>query len=104
MRDIGGDLVRDAADVAIVMKAVPCLDQVQGGTARRVLEAIRVRRVIVTWPVHSLGGAHKGMRATYRSACETLITGLPYNVSEVTMPGELVFILARTDGASSDID
>ena len=95
VRDVGGDPVRDPADLAILMKAVPCLDQVQPGNARRVLEALNVGRALVTWPVQSLGGAQKGMRATYRRTCETLIEGLPYTVAEVAMPGELVFILDR---------
>jgi 16S rRNA (guanine(1405)-N(7))-methyltransferase len=104
VRDVGGNLVRDPADLAILMKAVPCLDQVQPGNARRVLEALDVRRAIVTWPVQSLSGANKGMRATYRRTCAMLVDGLPYAVSEVVVPGELVFILDRTDAPPIDIN
>ncbi|MBU6286690.1 MAG: hypothetical protein KGS10_00850 [Chloroflexi bacterium] len=104
VQDVGGDPVRGTADLAILMKAVPCLDQVQPGNARRVLEALDVRRAIITWPVQSLGGAQKGMRTTYRRTFEAMVEGLPYVATEVTLPGELAFILDRTDGAPSDPD
>ena len=102
VRDVVGDPVGGTADLVLLMKAVPCLDQVRAGSARTVLSGIHARRVIVTWPIQSLGGTAKGMRATYRRACDALVADLPYVVAEVAIPGELAFVLDRAPGAGPD--
>lgn len=95
VRDIGGQDTTETADVVLLLKAVPCLEQVRVGTSRRILETLNANRVIVTYPVQSLGGNDRGMRATYRQAFDNLVAGLPWHVAELRLPDELGYLLTR---------
>lgn len=53
------------ADVAFLLKVLPCLERQERGGALRVLRAVRARFVVVSFPLESLGGRDKGMRAQY---------------------------------------
>ncbi len=95
VRDIGGQDTAETADVVLLLKAVPCLEQVRVGTSRRLLETLHANRVIVTYPVQSLGGNDRGMRATYRQAFDNLVAGLPWHVAQLRLPDELGYLLTR---------
>ncbi len=95
VRDIGGHDTTQTADVVLLLKAVPCLEQVRVGTSRRILETLNANRVIVTYPVQSLGGNDRGMRATYRRAFDSIVAGLQWQVSELRLPDELGYLLTR---------
>ncbi len=84
------------ADVALLLKSVPCLDQQDPGTAARVLAALRARHVVVSFPAQSIGGRAKGMERTYRARFAALLVELGWQgrrVEELELPGELVFVI-----------
>ena len=71
------DLVADGpppvrADVALLLKLVPLLDRQDPAAAARVLRALDARHAVVTFPSRSLGGARRGMAATYRRRLDDL--------------------------------
>jgi len=53
------------ADVAFLLKTVPCLEQQQKGATVRLLRQLRVRHAVVSFPAKTLGGREKGMRTHY---------------------------------------
>lgn len=83
------------AQVAFLLKAIPCLEQVDKNIGRRLLEGINCQHLLITFPSHSLGGRGKGMRQNYQSHFYDLIEGLPFRVRQYDFPAELAFLLSR---------
>ena len=93
LRDVAADPPGEEADVALLLKSVPCLEQQATGSAALVLDALRVRHVVMSFPTRSLGGAAKGMIATYRGVTQRLMAGRGWRVRELVFPLELVFVV-----------
>jgi 16S rRNA (guanine(1405)-N(7))-methyltransferase len=94
-----------AADTALLLKLVPILDRQLPGAATRLLGTLDARHAVVSFPVRSLGGRGKGMERTYRQRFDELARDLGKRlaaVSEVSVPNELVFVLALAPRRGSD--
>jgi len=87
----------EEADVAFLLKTLPCLERQEKGGGRRVLDAIRARHIVVSFPVASLGGREKGMRANYEKTFLEMFAGGPWQVERLEFPTELVFVVRRED-------
>lgn len=81
--------------LALLLKTIPCLEQVDKTIGKRLLSNIQAQYMLVSFPVHSLGGQGKGMRQNYDRHFQELISGLSWNVLRFDFPGELVFRLSR---------
>lgn len=84
-----------AADVALVLKVIPLLEQQRRGTGADLLRAIQAPRLVVSFPTRSLGGRNVGMLETYRRYMTTLAATEGWSPHEIVLPGELVFIIRR---------
>lgn len=93
-RDVVATPPEDPADVALLLKTLPCLEQQRAGTGERLLRAIRARRIVVSYPTHSLGGRGKGMERTYRDTFARLAETLEQRYETLAFPGEVVFVVA----------
>lgn len=92
-----------SADLALIIKAIPCLQQLDKSAGTRVLEAVdgrarvsRARAIVVTYPAFSLGGRNKGMRENYAAQFESLLAELRWEnrpVRRLDFPTELAFIV-----------
>ena len=96
--DVAASAPAQSADVALLLKSVPCLEQQAPGSAARVLETVRAGHVVVSFPTRSLGGAHKGMVSTYRTTMQRLCEGQDWRLSELLFPVELVFVVDKRAG------
>jgi 16S rRNA (guanine(1405)-N(7))-methyltransferase len=83
-------------DVALIIKALPCLAQIDRAAPERLLEHIPARTLIVTYPVRSLGGEEKGMRGFYADSFARLTAGRGWAVERVDFPDELAFRVVRS--------
>lgn len=93
-----GDGVPDLSspvDLALVLKAIPCLEQVDGSAGQRLLDELPARNVLVSFPMRSLGGADRGMRRTYAQRMSALVEGRPWQVRRFEFPSELAFLVSR---------
>jgi 16S rRNA (guanine(1405)-N(7))-methyltransferase len=91
-RDVAHDpagLAR-AADAALLLKLLPCLEQSAPGAGERLLAGLDARRLVVSFPTRSLGGARKGMGRTYQARFGERLGG-----RAIELPGELVFVVDR---------
>jgi len=93
-RDLVVDVPDEHADVALLLKLVTTLDRQDADAATRLLRRLRVGHAVVSFAVRSLGGRGSHER-TYRARLERLVedAGRVRNVTEASIPGELVFIL-----------
>lgn len=93
------DLVEQIPDItvqaALLLKTIPCLEQLQKGIGKRLLEGINAETLVVTYPAASLGGRNKGMRKTYADQFAELIEGKPWHVRGFEIGSELVYIVRK---------
>ena len=82
-------------DLALVLKAIPCLEQADRSAGQRLLDGLPARNVLVSFPLRSLGGAQKGMRRTYEARMDSLVKGRPWQVRRFEFPSELAFLVTR---------
>ncbi len=87
------------ADVALILKTLPCLERQEPGAGERVVrEALeRARRVVVSFPARSLGGREKGMRETYADYAAGLAADLGLARTEIAFPTETFYVLRRLE-------
>lgn len=60
-------------DLALVLKTIPCLEQVDKHAGKRLLETLQARYIIVSFPIYSLGGKSKGMSEFYAAHFRELV-------------------------------
>lgn len=83
------------ADVAFVFKSLPCLEQLDRTAGQRLLEAIRVPHVFVSFPVRSLGGRDKSMLRNYEAHFWQIAAGKGWSVQRFLFATELVFRISK---------
>ncbi len=91
--DVTRSLPRGRFDVALVLKSIPCLEQLDQTAGQRLLDSIRADCIIVSFPVRSLGGRSKGMATYYERHLRSLIERRPWRVAKYEFVSELVFRL-----------
>ncbi|MFH1084933.1 MAG: 16S rRNA methyltransferase, partial [Chloroflexota bacterium] len=90
-----------AADVALILKTVPCLEQTDKAAGARLLAAAPAPVLVVTFPTHSLGRRDKGMPASYErrfwelASGQPLAGGQPWRVETLRFETELAFVVRR---------
>lgn len=82
-------------DVAFILKALPCLEQVDKSVGLQLLETISADALVVSFPAHSLGGRHKGMVVNYEARFWQLVAGKNWSISRFEFPTELVFLIRK---------
>lgn len=82
-------------DVAYLLKALPCLEQIAPGCGGRLLAELPARAILVSFPVASLGGRAKGMPEHYEAYLRGLIAGKPWRVQRFSFETELAFLIEK---------
>ncbi len=86
----------EPVQVALLLKALPCLEQIDKTATAHLLEAVAAEHLLVSYPVHSLGGRAKGMVAHYDTQLAALISGKPWRVERFEFATELAFLISHT--------
>jgi 16S rRNA (guanine(1405)-N(7))-methyltransferase len=82
-------------DVAFVLKTIPCLEQVNKQAGYHLLRNINAKHMIVSFPVHSLGGCSKGMAMHYETHFRQLVGDEMWEISRIEFATELVFVVGK---------
>jgi 16S rRNA (guanine(1405)-N(7))-methyltransferase len=85
----------EPADVALLLKLLPPLERLDPIAPARLLDALNAEYLLVSYPVHSLGGRRKGMVATYDAQMERRLTGKGWRVVRFEFATELVFRIQK---------
>ena len=83
------------ADVALILKALPCLEQIDKSAPLRLLDAINAAHLLVSFPRHSLGGRSKGMEVNYEARFYDLIAERDWSVKRFEFATELAFLVVK---------
>jgi len=82
------------ADLALVLKAIPCLEQIDRQAGARLLDGLNARYLAVSFPVKSLGGRSKGMVENYSARFEELSAGRGWKtLGRLEFETELMFVV-----------
>ncbi len=84
-----------AADVALLLKIIPCLEQADKGIGQRLFTQINAPVLIVSFPLRSLGGYEKGMAEQYERRFYELVAGRAWMIDRYVFPNELVYRIRR---------
>ena len=84
-----------AADVAFLLKTLPCLEQIEVGSGRRLLHTIDAPFLVVSFPGHSLAGRKRGMAQHYAAYFDAITAGSGWQVELLTYPSENVYIVRK---------
>jgi 16S rRNA (guanine(1405)-N(7))-methyltransferase len=86
---------RHAVDVALVLKTVPCLEQLDKGIGPRLLAQINAPVIVVSFPARSLGGRSKGMVHNYADHFAQMVAEQPWQIARFDFPTELVYRMTK---------
>ncbi len=93
------DVPNEPVDVGLLLKCIPCLEQLDPSAGQRLLDRVQARRLVVSFPNHSLGGRSKGMARTYDQRFQQLVAGRPWQVRRFEFSSEIAYLV---DTQSSD--
>lgn len=93
--DATGPLPPHECDVALLLKCLPCLDQLERGAGERLLDRVNARLLVVSFPVASLCGRKKGMIAGYGEPFERLADVRGWARTRLLFETEQVFVVRR---------
>lgn len=93
--DLSACIPGQNVQLAILLKTLPCLDQLDKSLGPRLLTQLNAEHILVSYPAKSLGGREKGMRQTYAQQFARLLESTHFRVREFDFPNEMVFLLSR---------
>lgn len=93
--DVTRGLPPVTADLTLVLKTIPCLEQMDRDAGQRLLDTITSPNILVSFPAHSLGGRSKGMVRNYERRFADLAAGKPWRITRFDFPGELAFLIQK---------
>lgn len=83
------------ADLALILKSLPCLEQLDKSASVRLLEATNAEHLLISFPVRSLGGRDKGMAHSYEQQFLELVAGKPWAVRRFEFSTEMAFLVSK---------
>ena len=98
-RDVLASPPTQRVQLALLLKAIPCLEQLEKTAGERLLRAIQADHLLVSFPTHSLGGRQKGMAQSYEERFHELLEGTGIGagaqVTRFSFATELAFLVSR---------
>jgi 16S rRNA (guanine(1405)-N(7))-methyltransferase len=84
-----------SADLVLLLKTLPCLEQADRAAGRSLLAALRAPLIVVSFPTASLGGARRGMERFYQQHFTEMLAQQHFECETRSFASELVFKLRR---------
>jgi 16S rRNA (guanine(1405)-N(7))-methyltransferase len=98
--DVAQSCPTNKVDVAFVLKTLPCLEQVDKSAGFKLLQIINANYIVVSFPVHSLGGKAKGMEVNYEAKFRALVENTEWLIKKYEFPTELAFLIMKQGNTS----
>ena len=93
--DIVSTPLEKSFDAAFILKTLPCLEQQGKGLAAALVDRVKAKTLVISYPLRTLGGSRKGLGATYEADFNRLAEGRNWQVTRFEFPNELVFRVTR---------
>jgi 16S rRNA (guanine(1405)-N(7))-methyltransferase len=98
MQDVICNPSLESGDIAFVMKMVPCLERREKGISIKLLKMLKVRYLVVSFPIKSLSGRSKHMPSFYTQFFYNMVDGLGWEIKKMPISDELVFVADKGEG------
>jgi 16S rRNA (guanine(1405)-N(7))-methyltransferase len=95
MCDLISSYPTQPVQLALLLKTIPCLEQMDKSAGRTLLDGIQAEHLLISFPARSLGGRSKGMVQNYEAHFHQLIAGRPWRVQRFEFTSELVFLVSK---------
>ena len=95
-RDIIGNPPTEPYDLILLLKTLPCLEQVDKHAAVNLLDAVNGSYLVISYPAQSLGGRSKGMVENYTEQFMGLVNGRNWQLHRFEFATELAFLVKTT--------
>lgn len=79
--------------LALLLKTIPCVEQLDKSLGESLLDKIQAQYLLVSFPIHSLGGRQKGMRRHYEQHFMSIIKDRRFIFERFEFATELAFLL-----------
>lgn len=93
--DLSADIPSAKADLVLLFKTLPCLEQIDKAISLRLLNTISADYLLVSFPVRSLGGRAKGMPQHYEQHFSTLLAQTDWQNRRYKFEDELFYLLYK---------
>jgi 16S rRNA (guanine(1405)-N(7))-methyltransferase len=93
--DVTGSPPTQRADLALLLKTLPCLEHLGKGAGLRLLDALPARHMLVSFPVRGVSGKSRSMRQGYEARFLDSIRDRPWQVQEFSFASELAFLVTK---------
>jgi len=97
--DLTSEIPKKTTQVTLLLKTFPTFDQIDKHRAAILLERIKSQHLVVSYPVHSLGGKSKGMVENYTTRFDALTSNWDGMIQSFEFTTELAFLLTRKDSS-----
>ncbi|MBP8059820.1 MAG: hypothetical protein KA314_28615 [Chloroflexi bacterium] len=94
LQDVALNFPQEEGDVALFLKEMPRFERNYHGLGRPLLEALRVRHIVLSFPEVSTHGG-RNLVNRYRDFCHQLIANHDWPITELLFEGELVFCIEK---------
>ncbi len=81
-------------DMAMILKEVHRLEQRQPGSSLRLMQALQVRYLAVSFPTRNLTG-QRSLANSYRQMFKKILTGVPWEMQEIEFENEMVIVVQK---------
>ena len=93
--DLTQELPEGNFQTALVLKTIPCLEQIDKKIGSRLLNGINAQSILVSFPAKSLSGRNKGMRQFYSAHFEEIIAENNWQVDSFSFSNEEAFLVHK---------
>ena len=94
-RDVIADPPTEPADLALVLKTLPCLEQLERRAGEVLLDRLNTRYMLVSFPARSLGGRKKGMQKNYGEFFESLVRDKAWAIKRFDFTNEIAYFITK---------
>ena len=93
--DLIGGLPTQKAQLALILKSIPCLEQVEKEIGLSLLEEVQADHILVSFPAQSLGGQQKGMPDFYKEHFYDMVSEKSWQINQFEFETELAFLVTK---------
>jgi 16S rRNA (guanine(1405)-N(7))-methyltransferase len=94
LQDVAVQVPQEEGDVVLFLKELPRFERNYGKRGLALLEAVRVKNLVVSFPTISLHGG-RSLLEMYRRYFHDLVAGKGWRITELLFDGELVFCVEK---------
>jgi len=100
--NLASQIPNNKIDVALLLKTLPCLEQLDKTINTRLLREINAPVLVVSFPTASLGGKGKGMEQYYDQHFRELLD-TTWSIEKLLFPTEMVFYREEMTASKSNL-